>query len=146
MKEKVFFHLVPDEDGWPPVSAESVWTSACDEKGHYVMDNIPFFTRDATDGDVIAVEQDDTGILWFKKVIRPSRNSLIRIIFFDQSRIDPIQRELESLGCSFEYMAAFSLLAVSIPAGVDLKQVRKFLDLEERAALIGYEEAILWDQ
>jgi len=50
---KLFFTLVPDEEGYPPFSVESVWGKLTAVAGQYVIENIPFFTREATLGDVV---------------------------------------------------------------------------------------------
>lgn len=141
---KVFFQLEPDEDGWPPVNVESVWAHPGEVEGEYVIDNIPFFTREATDGDVVAVRHDDNGTRWFDEVVRPSRNSLIRIIFHDDDQVDPVRERLKALGCATEYFGAYHLLAVSIPPREDLVIVQNELREREAAGHLAYEEAILW--
>ena len=46
---KILFQLTQDEDGYPPIQVEGVWAlSAPDGADGYLIDNVPFFTRDAT--------------------------------------------------------------------------------------------------
>src|SRR5574337_180249 len=61
---KIFFHLQQDEDGYPEVSAESVWAKPTGAADEYIVDNIPFFTRDATIGDTLKALKKE-GALWF---------------------------------------------------------------------------------
>ena len=84
---KVHFRLVQDEDGYPPVSVESVWAQPSTKAGEYVLDNIPFFAREATIGDVVQVREEE-GHLWFDKVVRRSQNSLVRVVFFDRAAVE----------------------------------------------------------
>ena len=139
---KVHFQLAQDEDGYPPVAVESVWAQPTGQVGLYVVDNVPFFTRDATIGDTVRVREED-GNLWFDKTVARSTNSLVRVVFFDRDAIKEVGRHLESLGCGVEYLAAHNLLAVSIPSDVPLDSVQAYLQHEANAGKIDYEEAIL---
>lgn len=65
---RVHFRLVQDEDGYPPAAVESVWAQPTTKAGEYVLDNVPFFARDATIGDVVAVREEDSH-LWFERVV-----------------------------------------------------------------------------
>jgi hypothetical protein len=139
---KIHFQLEQDEDGYPPVAVESVWAQPAGKTGEYIIDNVPFFTRDATIGDKVHVREED-GNLWFERVVARSTNSLVRVVFFDRGAVEDVGRQLESLGCSVEYIAAHNLLAVSIPSNVPLESVQLYLQDEASADKIDYEEAIL---
>lgn len=76
---KVFFKLEPDDDGYPPVSVESLWAQE-NQDGTCVIDNIPFYTREATLGDVVDVLYDE-GVAYY--------------------RDSPALRELSCAGCPF---------------------------------------------
>ena len=143
-RTKLHFRLDQDEDGYPPVAVESVWSQAAPRPGEYIVDNIPFFTRDATIGDTVRVRDDD-GNLWFDGLVGRAANSLIRVVFFDRSAMDGVFRQLESMGCSLEYNGTHRLLAVSIPSGVDLEGVQGYLRAEAEGGKLDYEEAILRD-
>jgi hypothetical protein len=139
---KVHFRLVQDEDGYPPVSVESVWAQPTTQPGEYVLDNIPFFAREATIGDVVLVHEKD-GHLWFVEVVRRSKNSLVRVVFFDRTCVERISEQLVNLGCSTEYIKEHNLLAVSIPDTVKLQDVQGYLQSEAGAGVLDYEEPIL---
>lgn len=123
---KIHFQLEQDEDGYPPVASESMWGNPTGQPGEYILDNIPFFTRDATIDDTVHVREED-GILWFERVVAPSTNSLIRVVFFDRGAVQDTCQHLESVGCSIEYIRAYNLLAVNIPASVPLDRVQSYL-------------------
>src|SRR5512140_2416623 len=139
---KVYFRLVQDEDSYPPAAVESVWAQPSTKAGEFVLDNVPFFAREATIGDVVQVREED-GHLWFEKVVRRSQNSLVRVVFFDRASVERVNERLVNLGCSTEYIKAHNLLAVSIPSTVNLREVQGYLQAEAGAGTLDYEEPIL---
>jgi Domain of unknown function (DUF4265) len=139
---KIHFRLVQDEDGYPPVAVESLWAQSGADSEEYVIDNVPFFARDATLGDTVLAREKE-GHIWFEKLLHRSGNSLVRVVFFDQSCIERVSEHLASLGCSTEYLKGHNLLAVSIPNTVKLTSVQAALRTEARAGTIDYEESIL---
>lgn len=139
---KLFFQLVQDEDGYPPVGVESLWANPGANPGEYVLANVPFFVRDATIDDIVQAREVD-GNLWFERRVSGSENSLIRITFHDQECWVRVNERLCALGCSTEYARPYNLLAVSIPPTVKLSDVQDYLQAEAGAGNIGYEEPIL---
>ncbi len=139
---KIFFRLKQDEDGYPEVSAESVWAKPTGAADEYIVDNIPFFIREATIGDTLKALKVE-GVLWFDSLQQRSGNSLIRVVFFEKSLKEKINDKLKALGCSTEYSKDHSLLAVNIPAEVDLSDVQAYLQSEANLGKIDFEEPIL---
>ncbi len=139
---KIFFHLKPDEDEYPEVSAESVWAKPTKTADEYTMDNIPFFIVEATIGDTIKAIKVD-GVLWFDGLRKRSGNSLIRVVFFEKSCKEAINDKLIALGCSTEYSKDHNLLSVNIPANVKLSDVQTYLQSETKLGKIDFEEPIL---
>ena len=121
---------------------ESVWAEPGVNPDEYILDNIPFFIRDATLGDTIRVREQD-GQRWFEEVVRPSAHSLIRIFFFDPAQTGRVTARLVDLGCSTEGMPSCKLLAVNIPPEVKLSEVQGYLGSERDAGVLEYEEPIL---
>lgn len=139
--KKVVFRLEQDADGYPPATTESVWANEVGE-GRYQLDNIPFFTREATLGDVVHARSED-GELVFAGIARRSSNSLIRVVYFDPTDPQDVRDELEKLGCATEWMEDFDLIAVNVPDSVPLADVQKALEAGSTAGRWDYEEAIL---
>jgi hypothetical protein len=138
---KINFRISTDEDGYPPVSAESLWSDALADG--YKIDNIPFFTREATIGDVVEAKASDDGTLWFSAIKYRSKHSLIRVVFFEATQKEKIISSLKELGCDVEYMPDFKLAAVDIPEHVELRKVQQLLHQESLAGVLDYEEPIL---
>ncbi|MHC5021610.1 MAG: DUF4265 domain-containing protein [Planctomycetota bacterium] len=140
---KIAFHLEVDEDGYPPVSVETLWAESLGG-GRYRIDNIPFFVRDATDGDIVAASYVDEE-LRFTEVLEDSRNSLIRVLCRDGSNPQTLRKQLSVLGCETEFNGVHSLIAVSIPAGQPVEPVQQALATLRKQGLVDFEEPILWD-
>lgn len=137
---RICFQLAQAQGAYPPVSVENIWAMPTD-KGEYVLDNIPFFTRQATFGDTVSATLGEDGRLWFTKVVRESGNSLIRVVFFDLARIAEVRRDLEALGCDTELSK--NLVAVNIPSTTSLADVQRYLGGKAAQGWIDYEEPIL---
>jgi len=140
-RAEVHFHLCQDDDAHPPVDTETVWANQV--KGGFVLDGIPFFTREATFGDLVAVLADEDGALWFDGIESASAHSLIRVFFFDADCVESVLTFLEALGCATERKMASKLVAVDVPPEADLCKVRAFLHTETELGRLDYEDALL---
>jgi uncharacterized protein DUF4265 len=138
---KINFRVPQGEDGYPPVAVESLWASPVEDG--YLIDSIPFFANEATNGDRVLARIDEDQALWFAGTSRPSGNSLVRVVFFDLSCEDAVVKHLTGLGCGTERMKQFKLLAVDIPPSVSLLEVQRYLQAQAAAGLVDYEEPIL---
>jgi hypothetical protein len=138
---KVVFELVRDADGYPPVGSESVWAIPLGES-QFMLDNIPFFTCDATLGDVV-LANEHMGELKFVTIVKSSGNSLLRLIYVEGSDVEQIRADLGALGCSTEWDKIHRLVSISIPPKVELSRVRDFLDSGLEQGISDYEEAIV---
>lgn len=140
--QRIHFQLDEDADGYPPVAVESVWATPGSKSNEYVLDSIPFFTREATNGDMVKVLKKE-GRFWFESIVKSSNNSLMRVVFFDRGCVEKIRGQLVDLGCSTEYLEIHNLMSVDIPIEVDLTAVQKYLEAEVANGRIDYEEPIL---
>jgi hypothetical protein len=61
---KVRFALERDQYGWPPAESEGLCAEPV-EGDLYRLDNTPWFARGVAADDVIQVEPDANGVLWF---------------------------------------------------------------------------------
>lgn len=136
---KLKFQIEPDEDGYPPFRVESVWVTPLPD-GTYQVDNIPFFAYDAADGDVVTGQEID-GELFFDHLVRPSGNSVVRIIVNDEASIPAVRAQLTALGCDTEWWG--KLVTINVPADVPYDPVYQFLDAGETAGRWGFEESVL---
>lgn len=141
VKKKITFLLEEDEDGYPPVAAEGIWAEHLGAD-RYELDNIPFFAREATLGDVVRVSIVE-GETRYLETVSPSENSLLRVVYFEG--VDPamLRQRIEATGCSTEHDAAHALIAISVPAAVELSDVYASFEPEYSNEMLDYEEPIL---
>ena len=140
-RQKILFRLERDADGYPPADVEGVWADEAGE-GTLVLDNIPFFARQATLGDVVSVDRIGDE-LFYASTEQPSANSLIRVVMIGGRDPQGLRSRLQAMGCSSELSHLPSLFAVNVPASVDIGQVRALLDEGSALDEWDYEEAIL---
>jgi hypothetical protein len=140
-REKVNFRLVQDAEGYPPLSAESVWAERV-AASTFKIDNIPFFTREATFGDTVHTMEED-GHHWFSRLAVPSENSLVRVALFEPSKVDELRQRLGQLGCSTEWDKPHRLVSVNVPVEASLEAVQEYLMTESARGWLDYEEPIL---
>lgn len=136
---KLLFRLKRDPDGYPPVDVESVWAIP-QADGSYEIDNIPFFAREVAVGDVVTAQEID-GELFFAALVRPSGNSLLRVIVFDEVEVPKLCAELKGLGCDVETHG--TLVAVDVPAAVSYTPICQLLETGMNTERLGFEEAVL---
>ena len=125
--KKVSFNLEVI-DGYPPVSMESIWAEVTEE-GYFKINNIPFYSKEISLSDIVSVIQKKENYLLYDKTIINSKNSTLRIVFFNENRKfkDNILTKLIDLGCGSE---AFNVnfYAINIPIQVDIEEMYLFLD------------------
>ncbi|WP_375771809.1 DUF4265 domain-containing protein [Archangium gephyra] len=139
---KVFFELQQDEDGYPPVTCESMWATPVGD-GLYRLGNIPFFARGVAYEDVVSAVQRDDGTRGFVEVVRPSGHSTLRIIVYEASEAPALRHELEALGCDTELSHIPNLVAVDVPPAVSLDEIRRLLEMGTVSERWEFEEACL---
>ncbi|NUQ74302.1 MAG: DUF4265 domain-containing protein [Polyangiaceae bacterium] len=127
MHRKIVFHLEQDDEGFPPAATESLWARSTERNNEFVIENLPFFAREATLGDVVDVTEKD-GSLYYRSTICRSGNSLIRIICYNGSEPLTLCKELEAMGCVTEYIEAYRMVAVNVSSGAKLDNVRAYLE------------------
>jgi hypothetical protein len=139
--KKVRFELRQDDDGYPPDRWERLWAYEI-EPGLYCLDNIPFFAKGISSGDVISIEIRD-GELQFKGVVRPSANSVFRIYVADVTDVQSARESFRKLGCESEQSHIPKLFSVEIPGTVSFERVARLLTEGKSSGRWDYEEGVL---
>ncbi|HEX4748446.1 MAG TPA: DUF4265 domain-containing protein [Bryobacteraceae bacterium] len=139
--KKIIFELQQDEDGYPPDKWESLWAFET-EPGLYCVDNIPFYVRGISSGDVISAE-DKGGQLLFRNLVLPSSNSVFRLYVSDADDVQGVRDEFRALGCETELSNLPKLVAVEIPGKVDFGPVGNLLGQGAGIGRWEYEEGVL---
>ena len=109
-RNKIYFQLEMDEDGYPPFDVESLWVSTID-KGVGIIDNIPFFVKGIALGDRVTFDDDFN----FVAVEVPANNTTIRVYCPSWEEEVDIKNILKEENCSWELSHLPSLIAINVP-------------------------------
>jgi hypothetical protein len=140
-RKNIHFHTDGVTDG-SRVVLESVWGRPT-TGGHYVIAGLPYFAREATQGDIVDVRAEGAA-LWYRATVTASPNSLLRAVVPKGAWIEETKEELEDIGCTVDFAPLWQVLAVGVPPEASLEEVRAFLTAEVRAErLRSYEEVLL---
>lgn len=138
-----------DQDNYPPADWEWLWASRVSDST-FKIDNIPFFAKLISYGDVVEAEQTSTGLI-FNTLVQPSGHSTVRVIVHRSGRsdeelqavVEEVKLAMRAMGCSVEKSHILGLIAVDIPPKVNYEAIAAFLSQKESDGLLGYEEASL---
>lgn len=133
--EKIYFKL-PIENDYPPVSEESVWGEEV-EKQSFQIKNIPFYTKEVSFNDIVSVIEKD-GVFYYKKMIKSSGNSTVRVIFFNDEKIEEYISHIEKMGCDYEKFSS-NFLAINIPITTNIEVVLNYLEYLSSKEIADYE-------
>lgn len=143
----VVFHLIVDDDGWPPVGAERVWAYTVSENT-FRVDNVPWFVRDLAVGDIVeAVAPDQGSHPVFGRMVERSDHLTARLIVL---RKGPMAGDLRAVADAFRALGVYvetfeQMVALDIPPGADLGPI---CELPQRGASEGtweWEEGRIFD-
>ena len=140
---KILFKLEQDEDGYPPAEWESLWAKKLGSN-RFLIENIPFFVRGLSYGDVIQANIIDDEY-HFSRVFEYGGQSTIRVVPFDSCDLEEFQVKLKRLGCDIEYIKDYNLVAINMPDITILKRARAFLLEEKARERIVFEESAVYD-
>ncbi|WP_068599302.1 DUF4265 domain-containing protein [Vaginella massiliensis] len=136
MDKKIFFKLEVVND-YPPVDEESLWAKEL-QNGLFEIDNIPFYTKEVSLGDLVStVRKDD--VLYFKKVEKNSANNTLRVIFLRSDEfVVTVSQYLTQLGCEIEKFSE-KFMALSVDNLDVLASVLEYLELMSEQGILDYE-------
>lgn len=119
---------------------ESLWALPTG-KG-FKLDNIPFYAKGVSFGDVVSAEEVDD-CLCMEGLLESSGHSTVRLWFASEHLIQPERDTLKAMGCSSEVSDQPRLLAVDIPPDISYEKIRSYLDDGESHGKWDYEESCL---
>jgi Domain of unknown function (DUF4265) len=113
---KVHFDLLPDSDGYPPATSESMWAIPLGQS-RFRIDNIPFFICGISCFDVISARVDGNGLLKYERLLELGGHSTLRVLFYETaSDLRPMGQRVTELRNAFRKVACNSEVS-HIPAG-----------------------------
>ena len=131
------------EDSQDGVDAENLWSEDRGD-GSYVIDNIPFYAYEISNGDLVSARDVD-GRLFFERVLERGGHSTYRVLVKNQAGFESdgfrrLWKSLQALGCSNE-VAKCRWIAIDVPKISDPDAVCKILELGEEESVWTFEEA-----
>jgi Domain of unknown function (DUF4265) len=136
---KVLFHLEKDEDDYPPDDWESLWAQEIGG-GSYKIDNIPFFVRGISVGDIVSVKKKEEDFV-FNVIEEYSSNSVIRVMLFVPTKLDELKLKMSGFGCEFESSHIKGLISFDVPPTASFSDIVEYLQFGEDQEFWSYEEA-----
>ncbi len=131
----LFEYPIGDSNG-----TETLW--ALPKGEGYKLDNIPFYVKGVSFGDVVSAKVVE-GCIYMKELLTPSGHSTVRLWFANENDVQPVRESLKSMGCNSEISDQPRLLAVDIPPSISYEIIRAYLDEGESNGKWDYEEACL---
>jgi hypothetical protein len=140
---RLVFDLAQDSDVWPPVRTERLWAIRLSYDTAR-LDNIPFFLRGFSLGDVVRFTVNDEGVLLGREAVEYSDNCTIRVIPAEDGHLvekrQAVLDEFSRLGVDGEGIAQFGLVALNVPGTAEIAQVKQLLAHGDRVGRWHFEE------
>ncbi len=137
-----YFSTVLDE--W---TVETMWADVVDaEKGHYKLDNIPFYGPLVASDDIIFAEyDDDEEMLTYRETIKYSGNSIVNVVMMDKTiEVNEIRDLFKKEACLSEKIND-GYFSMEILAANNFLPIKKMLEKLQTEGVIGYAEPCLSD-
>lgn len=125
--------------------SETMWAEIIDlEKGHFKLDNIPFFGPLIATDDIFYAEFDENEeALVYRKTIESFGNSILQVVILEKGfDKEIIREELKSIHCASESLNE-TLFAVEVLKNVDYSIVKSLLSQYELQEIIEFAEPCL---
>jgi hypothetical protein len=143
---RVAFDLDQVSATWPPFATERIWAKKTSTPYQLELQNVPFFVRGISCGDIICAKPDhERRELIFDGLVRHGGHSTIRIILRDKALNvrDRVLEVLRAAGCTWEFTTVDFHFAVDIPEASDYRSLRVFLVDMLSTGVLEVEEAFI---
>ena len=126
---------------------ETMWCETVDqEKGHYKLENIPFYAPFAYNDLVFAEYDEDEGMLTYRETIAYSGHSTIQVVLMDSANsTNEIITMLETLGVKIEKFKD-GYFVIDIPPSLNYKPINNELKNLAEKEIIDYAVSCLDDK
>ncbi|WP_293305785.1 DUF4265 domain-containing protein [Pedobacter sp. UBA5917] len=139
---KILFSFYSDAlEEW---TIETMWCEIVDvEKGHYKIDNVPFYAPFAYKDLIFAEHDADENMLTYRETVAFSGHSTIQVVLMDKTvPTNEIILMLNALGAESEKFKD-GYFVLDIPPHINYKPINtKLIELQQKE-VIGYAESCL---
>ncbi|MDB5070059.1 MAG: hypothetical protein JWM87_1170 [Candidatus Eremiobacteraeota bacterium] len=138
-----------DVDDWPPVHQEALWALNLGD-GRYKVDNVPFFAKNLSFGDIVQTESTEDELPNVSSVLERSGHSTYRVIVspdLDATKHEEYHELLKTLKHLRVIIEAGSerFFAIDVPPGVPVQAVYDVLELGVEYGIWDFEEGHFFD-
>lgn len=136
-----FWNDILDEDNY----VETVWAEIIDEeKGHFQIENVPFFVKSYSVGDIVFAELENDELI-VKDLVKESGNSTVNIVFFKTEDKEKVLKELNDLGCDFEGLESVlpGYYSLNISRKINYEPIKSYLSNLRNEKVLDFREACL---
>jgi len=124
------------------LAEETVWSEKKIDDDLYIVKNTPFYAPNIAFNDIVRVEKEE-GNMYFEELVKPSGNSTIQVVFFQNDRSGSILSSLEEMKCGWEGMKGEPYYAIDVPFDVSYKSIKSLLDKAFEEGVLDYKEACI---
>lgn len=135
-----YVKLLFKHDAFEGNDIEVAW--AVKEADYYKLDNILFYAKEFSWGDLIKAKSINDE-LYADALVKESGHSTVRVLFENVDDVQPTRNRLKSLGCDSELSNYEKLVAVDIPSTVYYSDIAAYLNEGEKAGKWEYQEACI---
>lgn len=137
--------LIPYYDFDDVLSLEQIWGEML-EPDKYLVKSIPLYVNHIALGDLLLVEKESDGQLYFEDLLETSENSTVRIVFLNYivEKVDQILEEINNFGCGWVGFEGGSYYSINIDKNIDYSKIQSYLQINQN--IIDYQEGCLSDK
>ncbi len=129
-------------DGWPPVSAETLWVKTMGQS-RFQIDNCPFFVKGIAVRDLVEGHGEQEGLLRFSRKLESGGHSTIHVIVLADEVGPALKADITEAGSHVEGSPWKSLFSIDVPDANVLGEVQRRLKARAAAGEIEFENACI---
>lgn len=137
---KQYVKILFPHDAFGHNSYESMW--AYIDNGRYKIDNIPFYVKNFSWGDIVTVQEIE-GELYIHQLVEESGHSTVSVLLPTAMMVDKVRAWFKRMGCDTELSNMKNLIAVDIPASIDYTPIKHKLEEGQQLEQWEYQEACI---
>jgi hypothetical protein len=118
------------EDGWPPVAKEYLVCTKCDLG--FRIDAPPFFVKDLSVGDVIAVQENEEHEVIAWTHLKKSQHTTVWIMASRNESVEDVIDCLKKLNCNIERFTQYDYFSIDVPSECPVIRLDECLDLLDK--------------
>jgi Domain of unknown function (DUF4265) len=129
-------------DGWPPVSAETLWVQAIGPN-KFQIDNCPFFVKGIAVRDLVEGHGGPEDVLRYSRKLESGGHSTIHVVVLDDEVRPALKAEIAGAGSQIEEGPWQSLFSIDVPDRKLLAEVHRYLNARAATGEIEFEDACI---